>query len=354
MKLIAQRDDLSRALDKVELALSSGIDLYRQILLEVDGKWAVLTGTNTTTTIKTALKVGHDEKASLLLPPEIARAVRSFDHGEVTLSKTASRLELVSEHGPKFRFGFGESDSYPKIEFKKTADFTLPHATFAKVIHYLSAIRTDVVALEGSDKTLLFTDNFRLGIIDLGITHDEVPRVLMPMSLFTMAEKVLTPGVDVEVIVEDRRVTLRQGMSGNAISTLRTDAKFPDLKSLIARLKPTGNLVAMKAELLGAADRAAVVASNLIPMKLDLKSGGRKVLVSASRSEVGESDERINGTWTGGDLEISINVGFLVSIISVLGPKITMDFGGPNDMFSITSEDDPMAHFIMMPVRKRD
>lgn len=348
MKLTAQRDDLSQALSKVELALSSGIDLYRQIHLAVDGKWAVLTGTNATTTIKTALKVDSSEELhhQLLIPPEVARAVRTFDPGEVTLSKNGTRLELQSEHGPKFRFGYGGADSYPRIEFKKKADFVLSKETFSKVIHYLGAIRTDTVALQGSE--LGFTDNFRLGIINLDLVREDSERVLMPMSLFMQAERVLTSNADVEWIVEERRVTLRQG--GSAISALRSATKFPDLKKLLGGLEPVGTFIAMKSELLGAMERASVVASNFIPMQMDLKS--KQALISASRSDVGDSDEKIAVTWDGTDFKIALSIDFFRSIISVLGPQITVDFGEPNEMFRISSKDDPMVLFVMMPVKK--
>jgi DNA polymerase III sliding clamp (beta) subunit (PCNA family) len=363
MKLVVQRNALSTALGKVELALTSGIDLYRQIHLELNESasppWVVLTGTSTMLTIKTAFAAEEaaseggvgDHSFKILLPPEAARAARTLPDGEVTLTSDAHTIEFQSEHGPRFKLRYSEDTSYPEITFRKKADFSIPLNGVLEIIGYINAIAKAETVLFESNK-IIVTDGFRIGVIDTGAVFEfgDEP-VVVPTALFHHAEKVLTMSGDVQFIVQPNRVTLRQGR--DAISVLRSSKKFPNYKSI---LESSGKdehqtLVVKKADLLAACDRARVLTGFALPMRLILESGGADML--ATRADVGDSQEHIKGKWFGENpMTVGINIDLFRPIVQAMtGDEIALSFSEPKTMFQIDSKDDPFVHYIMMPVR---
>jgi DNA polymerase III sliding clamp (beta) subunit (PCNA family) len=359
MKLVASRDDLSTALDKVELALSSKIDTYRQILLELtlDG-WAIFTGTNGTLTIKTAFAAESEDEAGdfkILLPPDTAKAVRTLPDGEITMTSNKTGIEIRSEHGPKFKLRYGDASAYPVISFRKKVDFKLPLDWFMQIIGYLGAIsKAELVLFENgtANGQIVTTDGFRIGVIDSGVVFEFDEPVVIPATIFRHVEKVLTGSGDVEVIVETNRVTFRQGKS--AISTLRSSKKFSSWKSLMETDSKADywTFSTDKIELLRACDRAQVLTGIALPMKLKLEPETKGADISASRSDIGESEEHISGRWPGLPLTIGLNVDLFRPVIqSLTGDEVDLWFAEPKAMFRISSPKDPSVRFIMMPVR---
>ena len=362
MKLVVQRDALSEALGKVELALTSGIDLYRQIQLELNESasppWVVLTGTSTMLTIKTAFAAEEaaseggvgDHSFKILLPPEAARAARTLPEGEVTLTSDAHAIEFQSEHGPRFKLRYSDASVFPEITFRKKADFSLPLTGLLEIIDYINAISKAETVLFESNK-IIVTDGFRIGVIDTGAVFEFDEPVVIPTALFQHAERVLTMSGDVQVIVQPNRVTLRQGR--DAISVLRSSKKFPNYKSILESSDKAKHetLVVKKADLLAACDRARVLTGFALPMRLILESGGADML--AARADVGDSQEHIKGKWFGdGTMTVGINIDLFRPIVQAMtGDEIALSFSEPKTMFQIDSKDDPFVHYIMMPVR---
>jgi DNA polymerase-3 subunit beta len=330
-----------------------------EVVLDMGVRWAIFTGTNSTTTIKTALGLGDveaDDGFKILLPPETTRAVRTLPDGDVTMTTDGMLLgvELRSEHGPKFKLRYGDASSYPEISFRKRVDFTLPKNWLSQIIGYLGAIpKAELVAFENGTENgqIVTTDGFRIGVIDSGVVFEFDEPVVIPTAIFRQAEKVLTGSGDVQVIVERNRVTLRQGM--NAISTMRSAKKFPSYKTILEAddTKDGWVFTTNKSALLAACDRAQVLTGAALPMRLKLE-GSTRADVLASRTEVGDSEEHISGTWPGLPLTIGLNVDLFRPVIqSLTGDEVQLRFSEPRTMFRISSPKDPNVRFIMMPVR---
>ena len=361
MKLVTTQEELSAALDKVELALSSKIDTYRQIHLEMftDG-WVVLTGTNSTLTIKTAFgaEVGAGAGFKSLLPPETARAVRTLPDGAVTLTASDGTVELKSEHGPKFKLRYGDATAFPEISIRKRADFKLPLNWLSQIIGYLGAVpKAELVLFENGTENgqIVTTDGFRIGVIDSGVVFEFDESAVIPATIFRHAEKVLTGSGDVEVVVERNRVTFRQGR--NAISTLRSSKKFPSYKTILETDDKVDGWVfaTNKSELLAACDRAQVLTGLHLPMRLKLEAEAPGADVLATRTELGDSSEHISGKWPGLPLTIGLNVDLFRPVIqSLTGDEVELRFSEPKTMFRISGPKDPSVRFIMMPVRLPD
>jgi len=349
--LTAPQSDLSTALEKVEFALSSGIAVHRQVLLDCTGEWVVFSAHNTTTAIKTAIPIPLAEEGDrLLLPPEAIRAVKAMPPGDVTLSKKDGRLILKSSLGPKYQLGYGNPADYMDVVFSKKTTFKIGIEQLLRAIRYRGAYRTDTVLITGQH--FITTDKFRMTVV----THLGTPpweageQVVVPSGFFPLAEKVLdSGGGDVDVIVQNNRVTFRQGM--NAISTLRSDAKFPSFQTALDSFDLLGHFETTREDLLAACDRASVIARGHLPMKLDLKSkkGGE---VSAFRTDVGTSEETLVGDWHVADYSIAFNAGMLRAMVSVLAPgDVRLSFDtNPKNMFHLDGPDDEQVGFVMMPM----
>jgi DNA polymerase III sliding clamp (beta) subunit (PCNA family) len=86
------------------------------------------------------------------------------------------------------------------------------------------------------------------------------------------------------------------------------DATFPNYRQLLPEEFPN-SLEVSKEALLEAVGRAALVAEDHIPVRLNLHDGG--VELSVVRQEVGEETEHIEGTYKGDEMTIAFNTRYL-------------------------------------------
>lgn len=192
---------------------------------------------------------------------------------------------------------------------------------------------------------LVATDSYRLAVRDvlgIGATGSK----LVPYRALRELGRTVGDG-PMKVALGDREATF---ITERGRLTVRIiDATFPKYRQLLPDSYPSRLKVAKKT-LLEAVGRAALVAEDHIPVRLNLHEGG--VELSVIRQEVGEETEHIEGTYEGEDMTIAFNTRYLTEGVGVIDSDTvileTIDALKPGLLHGEGDED---FRYLLMPVR---
>lgn len=355
MTVTLSHKELADAFGKASLALTSGIDIYRQLHVLIGRKWVVITGMSSETTIKTVVRHeatgAYDKEAVFLVHPEIAQAIATLPDGDIDLKLVGSNLQVTSEHGPKFSFRIGDAESYPKLTVGSKTDAVIPGEVLRRSASYLAATRSDIVKISNTDAKLVLasTDSYRLALVRTGV--DFVPKeAVVPSYLFSQAEKVFDLESEVKLVIDDTRVSLRQ--DDTLLSVRRSEKKFPGIESILKGFEVAGTFEVERRLLLGALNRGHAIVGSYLPMRLMLQPKVEGAEAMTMKVDVGQSDEHVVGEWDGPDMEVRFNIPFMRDILgAITGPTVKLQFQDATTQFRVVSDGDPLVTFIVMPVR---
>ena len=127
------------------------------------------------------------------------------------------------------------------------------------------------------------------------------------------------------------------------------DAKFPNYRQLLPDGYPN-RLTVSKEALLEAVGRAALVAEDHIPVRLNLHEGG--VELSVIRQEVGEETEHLEGTYNGEEMTIAFNTRYLTDGVTVVsGDTVVLETIDPLKPGLVHGGESDAFRYLLMPVR---
>ena len=130
------------------------------------------------------------------------------------------------------------------------------------------------------------------------------------------------------------------------------EGNFPDYERLLPSGQPH-RAVLNRANLVDAIGRASLVADNHIPVVMKFTSGDG-VLLTASRSDVGQESETVEGTYEGeeSDLTVAFNHRYLHEGVSALGSDhVELGFDDAFKPCIIRGIGDAAFLYLLMPIR---
>lgn len=198
---------------------------------------------------------------------------------------------------------------------------------------------------EGDSLRLVATDSYRLAVRDLPGLATGGTR-LVPFRALRELGRTVGDG-KMTVALGDREasfVTDRGRLTARII-----DSTFPNYRQLLPDEYPN-KLTVPKDGLLDAVGRAALVAEDHIPVRLNLHDGG--VELSVIRQEVGEESEHLEGTYEGSEMTIAFNTRYMTDgVAAIAGDEVTLETIDPlkPGLLRGTAGDD--FRYLLMPVR---
>jgi DNA polymerase-3 subunit beta len=358
VRIRAERDDLADVLTRAGRAVGSRspLPILQGLLCEVEGGRLQVTGTDNEVTVRTYLEVEAIEDGATVIPAKLAAdAVRKLPAGAVSMTAADGEVEITG-NGPRFRLRELSVGDFPII------DDTVPTDTVDVVGETIVKALSQVgIAASGDEARptltgvlfeendgglrLVATDSYRLAVRDvLGIGASGsklVPyRALRELGR-TVGDgpmKVALGEREAVFITEQGRLTVRI-----------IDATFPKYRQLLPDSYPN-RLEVARSSLTDAVGRAALVAEDHIPVRLNLHDGG--VELSVIRQEVGEETEHIEGTYVGEEMTIAFNTRYLAEGVNVIDSDTvileTIDALKPGLLHGEGDED---FRYLLMPVR---
>lgn len=358
MRIRAERDDLADVLSRAGRAVGSRspLPILQGLLIEVEGGRLRVTGTDNEVTVRTYLEVEAIEDGETVIPAKLAaEAVRKLPPGAVSITAADGEVEITG-NGPRFRLRELNVGDFPKIKDSVTEDTVdVVGETLVKALSQVGIAAsgdearptlTGVLFEENEGGLrLVATDSYRLAVRDvlgIGATGSK----LVPYRALRELGRTVGDG-PMKVALGDREATF---ITDRGRLTVRIiDATFPKYRQLLPDSYPSRLRVAKKT-LLEAVGRAALVAEDHIPVRLNLHEGG--VELSVIRQEVGEETEHIEGTYEGEDMTIAFNTRYLTEGVGVIDSDTvileTIDALKPGLLHGEGDED---FRYLLMPVR---
>ena len=360
MHIRADRDDLAEAFGRANrgAGVKTALPTLQGVRCQAEGGQLEITGSDTEVTIRTSAKVEVLEEGAFLVPGRLMTdAIRRMPEGAVTIRSQEGAIEL-SGNGPTFTIRLLSLEDYPKLPEPDLAgaielDGNLLVEALSQVLVAASndasrPILTGVL-IENYEEglRLVATDSYRLAIRNLPGLQVGDAALIPARGLKELARTVAAD--QVRVAIRDREVVVASDRG--SLSVRRIEGTFPNYRQLLPDDYPAA-VEFDKDRLLEAVGRAAVVADEHVPVRLQITGDG--VEMSVSRSDLGEEVEPLDGAVSGelDELKIAFNVRYLQDgINAVPGPRIRMEVKDSNRPSIIRADGNDSFRYLLMPVR---
>lgn len=358
MRIRAERDDLADVLARAGRAVGtrSPLPILQGVLCEVNASRLQVTGTDNEVTVKTYLDVEALEEGRTVIPARLAaEAVRKLPSGAVSMAAADGEVEITGS-GPRFRLREMNVDDFPTISDDVQGDTVeVDGKDMVAALNQVGvAASTDearptltgvLFESEGDSLRLVATDSYRLAVRDLPGLATGGSRLVPFRALRELGRTVGDAKMSVALGEREASfVTDRGRLTARII-----DSTFPNYRQLLPDEYPN-KLTVPKDGLLDAVGRAALVAEDHIPVRLNLHDGG--VELSVIRQEVGEESEHLEGTYEGGEMTIAFNTRYMTDgVAAIAGDEVTLETIDPlkPGLLRGTAGDD--FRYLLMPVR---
>ena len=359
MRIRAERDDLADVLARAGRAVGSRspLPILQGLLCEVRGGRLQVTGTDNEVTVRTYLDVETLEEGRTVVPAKLtAEAVRKLPIGAVSMAAADGEVEITG-NGPRFRLREMAVDDFPTIADDLTGDTV--EVDGEQVLQALAQVGVAAssdearptltgVLFEGGDDgglRLVATDSYRLAVRDVSSVMTSGTRLVPYRALRELARTVGDGKMTVALGERDASfVTDRGRLTARVI-----DATFPPYRTLLPDAYPN-RLTVPKDGLLDAVARAALVAEDHIPVRLNMHDGG--VELSVVRQEVGEETEHLAGSYEGDEMTIAFNTRYLTDgVAAVTSDTVVLETVDPLKPGLITGVEGDSFRYLLMPVR---
>ena len=357
MHIRAERDDLADVFGRATRAVGvrPTVEVLQGVLCEVTGGRLKVTGSDLEMTVRTEAEVEVLEEGRIVMPARLtAEAIRKLPVGAVVIRAIDGEVEITGG-GPTFRLRQLAVEDFPRLgEGSGTGgeiDGELLGHAIAQVAIAAShddarPILTGVLFEETEDGVrLVATDSYRLAVRDLpGVNVG--PAGLVPAR--ALRELTRTVGAEkVTVGIGDREATFASVRGSLTVRLI--EGTFPNYRQLLPDSYPA-RLEVNKEELLAAIDRAALVAEDHIPVRMEIAEGG--VELSVTRQEVGGTSELVEGSYSGEKVTIAFNPRYLSDGIAAISEdQVAIELLDGLKPAVIRGQESPGFTYLLMPVR---
>lgn len=365
MKITANRDDLLHPLQQVVGVVErrQTLPILANVLLAVKGKTLSLTATDLEVELQTAAEVDGDGEFEFTLPArkflDICKALP--EGARVSLELQGDKATLRSGRG-RYTLGMLPAQDYPSIDPSQASEtFTVPVAVLKRLIdktqfamaqqdvrYYLNGL---LLELKPGHLRAVATDGHRLALCDAPFdkSADTQLQVILPRKAVVELGRLLD-GSDDLARVEVSNSHLRVHLDHTSFTTKLIDGRFPDYE----RVMPSGETVLMlgdKNTLRQALTRTAIL-SNEKYRGIRFRLSDGLLHLQAHNPEQDEAEEEVEVDYSGDEMTIGFNVGYLLDVLGVLdGEEVQIAVIDANSSSLITPKDATDCRYVVMPMR---
>lgn len=358
MKLTINSRVLKSALESANKGINPkpNIPTLANFLLEGNGSYLTITGSDGNTTIKETIPCETEGKA--LLPTNLLELVRTLPEGDITIETEDTTATILWKNGKSTIPAFPVSD-YPEIKdyegeylaikgdtFASALSHTLPHTADDELRPVMAGVFFN--AKEDGTIDIVASDSHTLGLYTIKADHKEPFNFVAPANALKLVSA-LAKVNDVEIANDDASIYFRIGTT--TIQSRKIVGKFPKYESVIPKTF-TSTLTAEKALLLNSIKRVSVCAnkaSGHIKLSLGMLATTIEAQDLSLQTSAREDPEGV--TYEGADLAIGFKGEYLVRCISAIeSTEVQIKFNDPYKAAVVTSDEDA-GTMIIMPIK---
>ncbi len=343
MKFTINRDHFANGLAQVlnVVGTKASMPILSNVLIEAEDGQIALTTTNLDLGIRCRIKAEVTEPGSLTLPVrKLASIVRELPKLEVQLevAQDSDQAKLTSG-GSLFRIMGIARDEFPPLPaFAEGRTFTLGQETLQTMLKSVSyAMSGDeqryilngvYFNFEDGKLSMVATDGRRLAVIgnEIETTEENSGSLILPAKTVQELQRLLGQGEDAKVAFNERQVAFELAVSEDSeaaglidniyLVSKIVEGNYPNYRQVIP--KETEHRIKVERELLQeCVHRASLVTSdknNLVKFKIS----ENLLEISGQSSEYGESRETMAIAYSGPEVTVAFNPGFLMEPLKAL------------------------------------
>lgn len=370
MEFVIDRKQFLENLSTVARAISpfSPMPALSGILIEVEPDQIVLTGSDSTTSIRTIITPGELNQLQIKSPGSVvieARylldIVRKQECTLLSVELTDYALVRLSSDTGRFHINGSMSTDYPGVDFSQPAGhFRLKLADLHKITAQTVFACSDKeqrpvltgVNFHASGNVLCCSasDSYRLARKEVEL--EEPQNFNITISSKSLQETVRSLGNTeefVDIYADRRKIQFVYGKT--VFQTRLIDGVFPAVDQII----PTSSSYELEAdaqELFRAIDRTNFILNEKVHL-IHLQCAPDNVRLKVNASEIGNSDEKLKSTkWTGEPLTVTLNGSYVADALKALNAEtVVFSFTGAMMPILITNPDDDSTKMVVVPVR---
>lgn len=374
MKFKVNRDHFSNGLAQVLNVVGTRptMPVLSNVLIEAEGDHIDLTTTNLDLGIRCRVKANVSSSGSITLPVRrLAGIVRELPATEVQAEVSANHQVRLTSGGSNFRImGIPRDDFPPLPEFADEHAFTLEQKVLGQMISSVSYAQSadesryflNGVYFDFSDGklTLVATDGRRLALVhrETEFGDSEGGSLILPAKTVSELARLLSKDekFSVSLSFNDRRVAFKievaDSESGlvdqvHLISKV-VEGNYPNYQQVIP--KEVHQRVQIDRELfLQCVHRAALVTSDK-SNSAKIKLSTNLLEITAASPDFGEAHESLAVDYSGPDLQVAFNPGFLMDPLKAL-TKDQVAFELKDELSPGVFKTDGNFLCVVMPVR---
>jgi DNA polymerase-3 subunit beta len=348
----------------------STVNVLSHLLIEPSADGLKLTGTDYDVVLEAQLdaRVLHGGSACIN-GKSLFDVMKSLDAPEVYLQVLDTHWVEIKAGRSRFKLAGIDPSDFPEI---RTPDevvwFGIPHGTIKDLIEKtafsvsndetrmnLNGVFFKVDPAEDGRATLTMvsTDGHRLSKVETtvelsGYDGQAYQAIIHKKGVHEMRRLLEDEVEHIDVGFARGFILFRAG--GTTFTVRQIEDTYPDYERVIPP-DPEASTVVNRLDMIAAIRRIAVLTSSKTSiLKMEISEG--MMAFTTSNPDYGEGRDEIDVSYSGEPLIIGFNYVYLLDVLNVLRSEtVTLSC---NDAFSptvITSEDEPGARFVVMPMR---
>lgn len=327
MKLTCQQQDLSKALNTVQKAVTNRttIPILKGILLEVnETDILTISASDLDLSIQTKISVENTQEGSIVVSAKLfTEIIRKLPSGEIQISLSDNHV-IINSYNSEFSIIGQPSDDFPKIDVlsnsksikihKEIFKNMIKQTSFSASIDESRGIITGVlIEIEKEKINMVALDGFRMGIRKENMLTNKNEDIIIPARILNEVYKILADeeGDSIDLLINNKNIIIR--MDHTIILSRLLEGDFINYKEIVPK-SFNCKVKVNKEDLLDSIERASLLAregkNNLIKINIE----EQKMIIS-SRSEEGKVHEEVFIEKEGEGLEIGFNSKYILDIL---------------------------------------
>ena len=323
----------------------------------------IIKATNLDIGLEIEMKVKTLEKGIVAVPANVLLGVlSSIKENNLIIETKENNLKISSNKNSVIIKCLPHEDfpSIPKLENLKSLKINCHDIiTGFKAVWY-SASNSNIkpelssIFIFKGDNGLVFvsTDSFRLAEkkINTKISND-FPQTLIPYKNVSEIIKLFEDYKgDIEVIFDKNQMAFI--VEDVYVVSRLIDGSFTDYKQIIPKTYNTTATV-LKNDLINPIKTSNIFSDALNKVKLKVDVKNKSLNIESKNNDVGESQEFINASASGENIELNFNSKYLIDCMqSISSDSLVLDFGGAGKPLAISGTTDKSFLYIVMPMNR--
>jgi DNA polymerase-3 subunit beta len=365
MKIQTNRENLLEPLQKISGVVErrQTLPILANILINAGNGVIQLTATDLEVELKTEAKIECDGEADFTLPArkllDICKALP--ESAPITLDVGEEKVRLQSGRS-RFSLSLLPARDYPVIEpTPSNSVFTIKESMLKRLIektqfamaqqdvrYYLNGMLFEI---KNGDLRTVATDGHRLAMSQVmkSVQEEINQQIILPRKAVMELGRLLGNSDD-DIKIEMSNSYIRVLMDNAVFTSKLIDGRFPEYQ----RVMPSGSdkeVEADKNNLRQSLTRASILSNEKYRgIRFELRENMLKL--QAHNPEQEESEEELEVNYSGSELKIGFNVGYLLDAINAIGEEsIIIELKDTNSSALIYGKENQESRYVVMPMR---